>query len=441
MKGADFKVIIIADDLTGANDTGVQIAKRGLETVTVVDPSLVGDTLADGIVLDTESRTLPTGEARAAVREAARTMRSHTNALLYKKIDSTLRGHIGAELDALIRELDPERVVCAPAYPKNRRTTRNGIHLLRGVPIDRTEVAGDPRNPVDTASLPAVLAKDGGPRFRHVDLGALRAGQAGNLAEDRFLSFDCEEQEDLKRIVRVMGETGKRILWCGSAGLAEVILEEYFPGSTGEGKYLDSKGQKPLKGSTGGICGDGPILSVIGSRSNVSLRQVQNAIASTSAHVVRLDTQSLIDSPAREHARIVRELEDQVTQTDHLILTSIGTETDPPSAGLAGGYPSQDAFPELVARFLADATAEFTQRNRITGMFLTGGDTAIHILRAAGARGLRLESELEAGVPATRLIGGFLDGLPVVTKGGGFGDEETLVRSARYLASQSRDAT
>jgi len=74
MKGADFKVIVIADDLTGANDTGVQIAKRGLETVTVVDPGLVGDTVADGIVLDTESRTLPTDAAREAVREAARTL-------------------------------------------------------------------------------------------------------------------------------------------------------------------------------------------------------------------------------------------------------------------------------------------------------------------------------------------------------------------------------
>jgi len=69
MRGGDFKVIVFADDLTGANDTGVQIVKRGLEAVTVVDPSLVGATLADGIVLDTESRTLPS-PARATRRRA-----------------------------------------------------------------------------------------------------------------------------------------------------------------------------------------------------------------------------------------------------------------------------------------------------------------------------------------------------------------------------------
>ena len=84
-------------------------------------------------------------------------------------------------------------------------------------------------------------------------------------------------------------------------------------------------------------------------------------------------------------------------------------------------------------------TAGFIRRNRIAGLFMTGGETAINIIRAVGARGLRLESELETGIPATRIIGGILHGLPAVTKAGAFGDEETLVRSTRYLAVQSRD--
>ncbi len=439
MKAPGFKVIVIADDLTGANDTGVQIVKRGLEAVTIVDPTLVDATRADGIVLDTESRTLTTEAARAAVREAARALGSRPDALLYKKIDSTLRGHIGAELGALIRELEPERVVCAPAYPKTGRTTRNGIHFLHGVPIDRTEVAGDPRNPVDTASLPAVLAKDGGPRFLHVDLGALRSGQAGDPAAGRFLSFDCEEQEDLRRIVRVLGETGKRILWCGSAGLAEVLLEEYFPAGKGKDNVGDSTGRTPSTASAGGIDGGGPVFSVIGSMSSVSLRQLETAVASATAHVVRLQPQSLIDAPARECARIVAELADHAPRTDHLILTSLGTKADTRPAGFPGGAHSREEFSERIAGCLADAAAEFVQRNRIAGMFLTGGDTAIHILRAVGARGLRLVSELEAGLPAARLIGGILHGLPVVTKAGAFGDEGAVVRSARYLAMESRE--
>jgi uncharacterized protein YgbK (DUF1537 family) len=128
-----------------------------------------------------------------------------------------------------------------------------------------------------------------------------------------------------------------------------------------------------------------------------------------------------------------------MAQTDHLILTSLGTEPDTRSAGFSGGQHFQDELPERIAGCLSEATAEFVQRNRITGMFLSGGDTAIHVIRAVGAGGLRLESELEPGIPASRLIGGILHGLPLVTKAGAFGDGETLVRSARYLAMQSRE--
>ena len=336
MNGPDFQVVIIADDLTGANDTGVQIAKRGLTAVTVVDPTLVAETPAEGIVLDTESRTLSTEQSRAAIRVAARALGRCRNALFYKKIDSTLRGNIGAELDDLIREIEPEMVVCAPAYPKNGRTTRDGIHFLQGIPIDRTEMAADPRNPVETASLPAVLAKDGGPRFRHVDLGALRAGRAGKLAGERFLSFDCEEQEDLQRIVRAMNAAGKRILWCGSAGLAEVLLEEFIPVSKGRGNNSSSE-VRPAAGTTGaGSAGGRPVLSVIGSRSSVCLRQLETAMAFTSARVIRLHRPSLIDSPARECARLVGEMEREMAQADHLILTSLGTEADTPCGRRCG---------------------------------------------------------------------------------------------------------
>jgi uncharacterized protein YgbK (DUF1537 family) len=442
MRGDDIKVVVIADDLTGANDTGVQVVKRGLEAVTIVDPTLVGAVPAYGIVLDTESRTLSTEGARAAVREAARAVGSRPNALFYKKIDSTLRGHIGAELAVLIRELGPERVVCAPAYPKNGRTTKNGIHFLHGVPIDRTEVAGDPRNPVDTASLPAVLSKEGGPRFLHVGLGALRSGEVGNLAAERFLSFDCDEQEDLRRIIRVMGKTAGKILWCGSAGLAEVLLEEVLPSPKERDGSGDAKGPKrrsvgsPDRGYAGG-----PVFSVIGSRSDVSRRQLETAITSPGASVVRLDLEAFLDSPSRERGRIVHELEDRIPRTDHLILTSLGTGRDDRSAGIRRGRHSDDEIPERIAGCLADAAADLVRRNRVAGLFLTGGDIAIHVLRAVGARGLRLESELEAGVPASRLIGGILDGMPVVTKAGAFGDPETLVRAARYLARRSREGS
>jgi uncharacterized protein YgbK (DUF1537 family) len=438
MERSEFKVVVIADDLTGANDTGVQIVKCGLEAVTAVDPSLVGDEPADGMVLDTESRTLSAEAARTAVREAARVLGRCDSTLLYKKIDSTLRGHIGAELDELVRELKPEMVICVPAYPKNGRTTRNGIHFLEGLPVDRTEMASDPRNPLDTSSLTAVLAKQGGPDFRHVPLGLLRAGGAKGLAAERFLSFDCEEQEDLRRIVLAVGKGGRRILWCGSAGLAEVLMEEFLPGKEGRVGGGALKIPEGPPAATGGRRGVGPVFSVIGSVSGVSRRQLDTAIALGAVRVVRLRLPSLLDDSDTERARLVAELERRSTPADHLVLTPLGAEDRTSSAGDASAQSSRSALAERIADCVADVAATFVRRNRVAGMFLTGGDTAVHVIRAVGARGLRLESELEAGVPATRLIGGAQDGLPVVTKAGAFGDEQTLVRSARYLATRPR---
>ncbi len=435
MRSLACQVVVVADDLTGSNDTGVQIVKCGLEAITAVDLALARDAVADGIVLDTESRSLSAEDARAAVREAARAVGRDPRALIYKKIDSTLRGHVGAELDALVGELDPDRVVCVPAFPQNGRTTRNGTHFLHGIPIDRTEMAADPRNPVETASLIAVLAKDGGPRFRHTELDALRSGRIEHRPADRFLSFDCEEQEDLRRVVRAFRGSAERILWCGSAGLAEALLSDRFPAPAGA---VDRHAKDSVPDVVTGGTGRGPVFSVIGSGSSVSRRQLERALASGSAHVVRLRPQALLDSAARERERIVRELEIEQTVSGHVVLTPLGLGPGGPVTGLKTGPHSQDAFPELLATFLADVSAEFLRRNRVAGLFLTGGDTAIHVIRAVGARGLRLEAELETGVVRTRLIGGAFDGMPVVTKAGGFGDDGTLVRSTRHLAAQSR---
>ncbi|MGE5247681.1 MAG: four-carbon acid sugar kinase family protein, partial [Verrucomicrobiota bacterium] len=435
MRSLAYQVVVVADDLTGSNDTGVQIVKRGLEAITAVDLALARDALADGIVLDTESRSLSAENARAAVREAARAVGSGTGALIYKKIDSTLRGHVGAELDALAGELGPDRVVCVPAFPRSGRTTRNGIHFLHGIPIDRTEMAADPRNPVETASLLAVLARDGGPRFRHTELDALRSGRIEHRPADRFLSFDCEEQEDLRRVVRAFRGSGERILWCGSAGLAEALLSERFPAAAEAGdRHANGSAPDVLTGGKG----NGPVFSVIGSGSGVSRRQLERALASGEAHVVRLRPQALLDSAARERERIVRELEIGKTVSGHLVLTPLGLGAGGLVTSVKTGPHPRDAFPELLATFLADVSAEFLRRNRVAGLFLTGGDTAIHVLRAIGARGLRLEAELETGVVRTRLIGGAFEGVPVVTKAGGFGDDGTLVRSARLLAAQFR---
>jgi uncharacterized protein YgbK (DUF1537 family) len=153
------KIAVIADDLTGANDTGVQFAKQGLATVVLLNAgNLSSGAASDVVVIDTGSRALPAAEARARAAEAARLVKSGGIGTVYKKIDSTLRGNLGVEIDAIMDGCGLALAVVAPAFPQNGRLTVGGLHLLNGVPLEASEIARDPKMPVCESSLPALLA-------------------------------------------------------------------------------------------------------------------------------------------------------------------------------------------------------------------------------------------------------------------------------------------
>src|SRR5918998_1843855 len=151
------RVAIIADDLTGAADTGVQLARAGYRTaVAFRDAPIPPAEDLDAVALDTDSRAMPAGFAAKRVLEAARAVREAR--IVYKKLDSTLRGPVAAELAAALEATGRARAVVAPAFPSAGRTTVDGVQLVRGVPVHETEAKNDPRTPVREGHLPTLLA-------------------------------------------------------------------------------------------------------------------------------------------------------------------------------------------------------------------------------------------------------------------------------------------
>ena len=112
-------LLIIADDFTGALDTGVQFAARGARTEVVVDPQIDFSACgADVLVVDTETRHLPAADAYKAVFDLVERARRAGVRFIYKKTDSALRGNIGAELSALLEASGLRQLPFLPAYPK-----------------------------------------------------------------------------------------------------------------------------------------------------------------------------------------------------------------------------------------------------------------------------------------------------------------------------------
>src|SRR5215204_1419789 len=150
-------VAIIADDLTGAADTGVQFVRAGYRTAVFFRATeVIADDL-DAVAFDTDSRTMPAGFAAKRVLDAAHSVRGAR--IVCKKLDSTLRGNVAAELAAVSGVLHPDCVIVAPAFPAAGRTTVDGTQLANGVPVDETEMRNDPSTPVREAHIPTLLAE------------------------------------------------------------------------------------------------------------------------------------------------------------------------------------------------------------------------------------------------------------------------------------------
>src|SRR6187399_2191347 len=144
------KLVIVADDLTGAGDTGVQFTKSGLVVKVIIGMESFREEIyrCDVLVIDLETRMDAAKVAFEKCYSLGLLIREVEDVLVYKKVDSTLRGNIGAEIDGLMEALGVGVTLFAPALPAGGRTVVNGEVYVRGAKLADTEFAADPRAPV-----------------------------------------------------------------------------------------------------------------------------------------------------------------------------------------------------------------------------------------------------------------------------------------------------
>lgn len=401
------KYLIIADDLTGANDTGIQFLKAGFRASVTLDPAAL-ESMRDcgAVVVDTESRNILGGEAAEILKKAVPYLAKFRGSrVFYKKVDSTLRGNIRAETAVLREELAFPLTIFTPAFPRNRRTSKNGLLLLDGVPVHQTEMGRDPRKPVVTSSLAESLLGDRACSARTVSLEEVRNGRVSAILEEAgkrgVFCFDAETDEDLRIIARDASAAlpDGDILWVGSAGLAEGLVDA-----------------KP------------PVLLVAGSLSAVSTRQARYALDNKLARPVLADIDALLADGRGEEGRLAEKAVSILRRGENVLL-STSVEERQIEAGRKAGEPERigESLGRIVEKILAEA--------KISGLFVTGGEVAVKIVRALGGGGVSLLKEVEPGIPLVRLMGGRSEGLLVVTKAGGFGTEDTMKNCIEVLAS------
>ena len=410
-------ILIIADDLTGAADSAVQFRQAGFSAVVLAQPASHRSAWprAQVVSLSLNTRDASPAAVRRIWERQAPTIRALAqDALVYHKIDSTLRGHPGLEVRLLLDCLGAASAIVVPAFPKLGRHTVDGVHRVYGVPLAETEYSRTRRRSLPTSHLPDLLMAGDDARPIHLPWQVIDGGVeivAQWLRERldepcRLITADAADEHHLDILTQAVLPLVGRVLLVGSAGWAERLAM-----------------------ACKGVLADMPTgpgaLGVVGSLSAIATRQVEVAseagvtvvqCAPPSAHAMLGDT-------ARDWQSVVHTL---AAGRSVLLWTNPG---DPRAAARSAG--------QRVLRTVADRVRALLSTTPVSGLMIVGGDTAQTVFRALHASGLVLAGEVAPGVPYGRLLHGPFAGLPTATKAGGFGADTVLKECLKFLQSWS----
>jgi uncharacterized protein YgbK (DUF1537 family) len=425
---ANSKVGIFADDLTGALDASARFAVRGMPTFVSVSTQipLGASELYEVVALNMDSRHHEPRQAREAAIRASSSLNAAGFTPLFNKVDSTLRGHPGLEANAVLGTLNGEMILFAPAFPAIGRTVVDGHLLVNGIPVDQTDVGRDALNPVPASSIVEILRENTGMEPASIRLSDVRSGPE-SLA-DLFIRMadggsplavlDAESDQDLWNIVVAASRSNKQIVLTGSGGLAASLANAYGDDVSGQ-REQERKAKQPY-------------LVVAGSQREIVRAQAETLRRQAKANVIEIDADRLLDrteGPA-ERENVIGDATRSIREGRSVVLMLISRTSRPDGGGAALLSVARD---QLVAE-IGTITARVSQAP-VNALILIGGDTTKGVLKVLNCTGIVLKDEAMPGVPAGVMHAGALDGAPVVTKAGDFGEEETLLKVFEYLST------
>jgi len=423
---------IIADDLTGANDTALQFHLQGANTQILltndIEPLNIKNTQTWAI--STESRNGTQEESFHAVKQAAQMFRDKINPdYFFKKIDSTLRGNIAVEVLSLLDVLEWDASVVVPAFPLEGRITVGGYHMLKGVPIERTEMARDPHSPIFESHVPTLFAQQLPDEFKDyigsVDLKTVMKGAGPVLMKineliskgKKLIIADAVSTVDIEQIALAINKSDYNILPTGTAAFARSLAELWF---------VDLDNSHIIK-----TFPELPKLIISGSATQITANQIKTLEKSDDidALVISVDLQSVVDGVSDALVeRIVSNLGQKNTvlvHTSHLIQNFDGFSDDSLNAEL-----TKAKLATLITDYLAELTRRVIEKRDVI-LITLGGETSYKCCNAIGADQLQLIDEV---VPAIALCMDH-NAQWIVTKSGNLGASNTLIDILRYFES------
>ncbi len=423
---------IIADDLTGANDTALQFHLRGANTQILLSDTQepINTACTQTWAISTESRNETPHEAYLRVKN---TVKRFSEVLkpdyFYKKIDSTVRGNIAVESLGMLEVLSWDSVVLIPAFPSEGRVTVGGYHLLKGVPIERTEMARDPHSPISESYLPDLLKSQIPEEFHSLvatlGLSTVMKGAGPILRElneliksgKKLIVADAVSTTDIEQLVLAIDKSEYKILPAGTAAAARAFSNIWF-------SDIDTQ---HIKKSIPEL----PKFIVSGSATQITANQIerleQEDEFDENMLVLSLDLLTVLGGVKQELVdRIVSNLSDNnivVVHTSNLIKNFDGFSDESLRAEL-----TKAELASVITDYLSELTRQVVSKKEVI-LITLGGETSYKCCAEIGAFQLQLVDEV---APAIALC---LDHNAqwIVTKSGNLGGVNTLIDILRYF--------
>ena len=409
-------IIIIADDLTGACDTGIKFHNVGLKTRVLTGPHAVESFFSSDvpvISVNTGSRCLSTKQAKQVVSSLLATMRDKGDFYLYKKVDSVLRGNVMAEIEGVFDTLQRDFAIVASAFPKNGRCVRGGVLHICG-----------PQGQEDTVDVLSLFQSQTKRRCAHIDLEIVRKGAKAvcACAQELFnggatvLLADAWEQEDLDILAEAVMKLDGRCIPVGSAGLAQSIAARLRT-ETPEVQIRENA-----------ACTSA--LVVVGTRHPATLHQLQYLKERTDMKGYVIPTKDITQETLP--TVLSRVLEEPINPQgrDGILLTTSGIYYGKESccASLLRNEHNQ-----LILEALGRGVEALANTQKISGIVATGGDVAMEVLNRLHLYWIDLLNEPMPGIVAGNAGGSPGRSFLITTKSGGFGDTDALVKMLQYI--------
>ena len=422
--------VVIADDITGANDIGIMYAKAGLETVVYSHDKLdTQEAWTDAVtVIDTNSRFCTYEEAYRRVYSAVKLFHKHEVDQFIDKQCSVFRGNIGAEFDAMLDALEEEFAIVVLGFPDNGRTTLHGIHYVHGSKLEDSQFRNDPVHPMKQSNLVDILQaqtkrKVGAIFYEVLDQGAeaLRNEIKEKKEKFNYIILDVRHNEDLALIAEAV-EDEKMI--CGSSAL---------------GYYLGTRNQKETPQTIPPIENERlygqKILCIAGSLTPQTKAQLAYMKAKDYP-VIILDTMKLFTGAelGREKSRILKDYHEACNKNKLVILHAMNGEDqvkETKALALQNGIDNT-AVSGLVSDTLAELTNIIAMHYGLKKFIICGGDTSASFCNRMKIKGMRICEEIEPGLPVCESI--TEPHYKLVLKSGSFGSSEFIEKAGEFLS-------